>query len=80
MKRSFEPERKWSLRSSAVFGGLAGLALAAIHHVHHVIFNHIPKDVYTHVIGETVAGAVGSTILFAGVAALRDWLKTFGSS
>ncbi|QRM32970.1 hypothetical protein [Microvirga sp. VF16] len=79
MKRSVEPTPKWSLRSSAIYGGLAGLAVAAFHQVHHVVFNNIPDDIYTHVIGEMVASVVGGAILFTGVAAFRNWLKTPGS-
>jgi hypothetical protein len=80
VKRGFEPEPKWSLRSSAVNGGLAGLAVAVFHHIHHVIFSNMPADIYTHVIGETIAGILGGAILFVGVTALRNWLKTLGSS
>jgi hypothetical protein len=72
--RGYEPKPKWSIRSSAANGSLAGVAVAAFHQVHHAIFNNIPEDIYAHAIVEMVAGGVGGAILFAGVAALRNWL------
>jgi len=75
VRKASEPEPKWSLRSSAFTGCLAGLAVADLHHVDHVISNDIPDSIYTHVIGETIAAAAGGVILFGGVAAYRNWLR-----
>jgi ABC-type uncharacterized transport system permease subunit len=57
---------------------LVGIVLGALHEVYHVISNNIPDDIYVHVIGEFVAGAVGGTILFMVIAALRNRLKGRG--
>jgi uncharacterized membrane protein YdbT with pleckstrin-like domain len=71
-------EPGWSLRSSAVNGGLAGIALAALHQVYSAIAGNIPDNIYAHVIGDFVAGAVGGAILFVAIAALRNHRKGRG--
>jgi hypothetical protein len=75
LKRPFEPEPKWSLRSSAINGSLSGIALAALHQVYRAISNNIPDNIYAQVIGEMIAGAVGGGILFMAISALRHRLK-----
>ncbi|WP_201840354.1 hypothetical protein [Microvirga zambiensis] len=68
MIRGFEPKPKWSLRSSAVNGSLAGLVIAVVHQVHHVISNTIPDNISTHVLGEIIAATARGAILFTGSA------------
>jgi hypothetical protein len=74
MKRGPGLEEKWSPSSSAVYGCLIGVAVAAYHQVHHAISDDIPDNVYTHMFGELIAAGSGGAILFASVTALRNWL------
>jgi hypothetical protein len=75
LKRSFEPNPRWSRRSSAINGGLAGIAIAALHQVYHAISNNTPDIIYAYVIGEMVAGVAGGALLFTAISALRNRLK-----
>ena len=78
MKRGPKPEPGWSLRSSAINGALAGIVLAALHELYHAVSSNIPDDIYVHVIGEFVAGAVGGAILFTVISVIRNHLKGRG--
>jgi hypothetical protein len=75
LQRSFEPDLRWSRRSSAIYGGLAGIAIAALHHIYHAISSNIPDNIYAHVIGEIAAGAAGGALLFTAISIIRNHLK-----
>ena len=78
MKRGSKPEPGWSLWSSAINGALVGIVLAALHQVYHALSSNIPDDIYAHVIGEFVAGAVGGAILFMVISVTKNRLKDRG--
>jgi ABC-type uncharacterized transport system permease subunit len=78
LKRPSEREPGWSLRGSAINGGLAGIAIAALYQVYSAVTNNIPDNLYVHVFGDFVAGAVGGAILFTVIAFLRNHFKGRG--
>ena len=41
-----------------------------LHHIHQAIPNDIPQNTYAHVVGEMIAGSLGSAMLFALIAAI----------
>jgi hypothetical protein len=60
---------------NARFGGLAGIAVASLHHVYHALSNQIPENIPAHVLGEMAAGAFGGVIVFAVVSAVCNRIK-----
>ena len=75
MKKNCSSKQCCDNRYSAQTGGLIGIAFVAIHVVYHAMINHVPEAVYSHVLGEMVAGALGGAALFAGGSALCNWIK-----
>lgn len=75
MTREAGPNEDESLSTIALYGGLIGIAAAALHQIHHAITNDIPANPLLHVISEVIAGAVGGAILFAAVPFLRSRFK-----
>lgn len=61
--------------SNARFGGLAGIAVASLHHVYHALSNQIPENIPAHVLGEIAIGAFGGVIVCAFVSAVCNRIK-----
>jgi hypothetical protein len=60
---------------SARSGALLGTAIGSLHIVYHALTNQVPEDIYQHVLGELIAGALGGSALFAAVSAACNWFK-----
>lgn len=73
MKTGLEPTG--SALGSAIYGGLIGTALTALHQIHHTVADDIPHDVYQHILGEWIVGPLSGAILFAVITALKKRLK-----
>lgn len=75
MKTGLRPEQNCSASRGAVDDGLIGIALTALHQIHHTVANDIPNDVYQHILGEWIVGPLSGAILFAVITALKKQLK-----
>jgi hypothetical protein len=51
------------------------MAIAALHHVHHVFTHQIPESIPAHVLGEWAAFAIGGAAVFAGASAVCNWFS-----
>ena len=57
-------------------GGLVGIGVASLHHVHHALTSQIPANIPTHVLGELAAAACGGAILSLFISAICRRHKT----
>jgi hypothetical protein len=51
------------------------LVVTSLHHVHHTLTNRVPDDLYSHVLGELSAFALGGAALFAAASAACNYFK-----
>ena len=75
MRKKCTPAPCCDTPGNAVYGGLFGIAVASLHHVHHALTNKIPENIPVHVLAEMAAGALSGAILFAVGSAVCNRLK-----
>jgi hypothetical protein len=74
MKKKCTSAQCCDTRGGAVYGGLFGIVVAAMHHVHHAVTNVIPDNIPVHVLTEMAAGAFAGAILFTVASVLCNRL------
>ena len=74
MIKRLASDQFWNITSSARYGGLSGVAVASLHHVHHALTNDIPGNIAAHVIGEMSIGILAGVSLFTAVAVVQNAL------
>ena len=71
------PSTQYSdMSGDACYGGLVGIGVASLHHVHHALTSQIPANIPTHVLGELAAAACGGAILSLFISAICRRHKT----
>ena len=65
----------WDTAGNARLGALVGIAVAALNMIYHALSDQIPENLYAHVIGEYVTGALAGAAVFAAVSAIYNWRK-----
>ena len=75
MTKRFSSKRCRDAVYNAQTGALFGTALGSLHMVHHALTNHVPEDIYTHVLRDLAVGALGSAVLFAAVSVICTWFS-----
>ncbi len=78
MVKPLRPTLTSSISASLRYSGLTGFALSVVHQIYSSFSMQIPENVYTHVVGASLFGAISGAVLFSAIASLRNRIMLRG--